>query len=352
MKDDCLMTDQNTKNQLPGISNLLVKLLQIILYVLLQISFIPFLIVGLTVGMYKEMVNSKKLGVSYSAGQALQYRWFMHYLETRPDPLSVAFTKKFPCESHFGLWATMGALIISQRLFGFKTRLSEVTEPGEANLAAISGSRVVTFDKIMEKYIDEMEQIVLPGVGFDLIALHFTEGKKVKVFELDQVNTLNIKVETLKKAGIKHDWITYIPVDYANESWVEKLLEAGFDKTKKTLFLWQSVSLYLEAEIVRETLKDMADLCVDGSVIVQDFYSEAYRLGEYSLIAKRNMNLIASMGEPAKFGIDMSNDPKATVASFLSACGLKMTAYIQFGEKLDIEPFYCIVEAKKAINCA
>ena len=341
------MTDIQTKKQLPKILSIFKKIFQIILYLLIQIIFIPFFIIGLVDGMYKEMVNSKKLGVSYSAGQALQFRWFMHYLDTRPDPLSVAFTKKFPCESHFGLWTTMGALIISQRLFGFKTRLSKVAEPDEANLAAISGSRMVTFDRIMEKYVDEMEQIVLPGAGFDLIALQFTKGKKVKVFELDQVNTLNIKVETLKKAGIKHDWITYIPVDYANESWVDKLLEAGFEKTKKTLFLWQSVSLYLEADIVKETLKDMADLCVDGSVIAQDFYSKAYSLGEYSFIAKRNMSLIESMGEPAKFGIDMSNDPKAAVESFLKECGLKMTEYTQFGEKLDIEPFYCIVEAEK-----
>jgi len=341
------MSDIQTKKQLPKILSIFKRIFHIILYIPIQIIFIPFFIIGLVVGMYKEMANSKKLGVSYSAGQALQYRWFMHYLDTRPDPLSVAFTKKFPCESHFGLWTTMGALIISQRLFGFKTRLSKVAEPDEANLAAISGSRVVTFDKIMEKYADEMEQIVLPGTGFDLIALHFPKGKKVKVFELDQVNTLNVKVETLKKAGIKHDWITYIPVDYANESWVDKLLEAGFDKTKKTLFLWQSVSLYLEADIVKETLKDMTDLCVDGSVIAQDFYSKAYSLGEYSFIAKRNMSLIESMGEPAKFGIDMSDDPKAEIESFLKECGLKMTEYIQFGEKLDIEPFYCIVEAEK-----
>ena len=341
------MLNENTKKQLPEILRFLVKLFQIILYVLIQIIFIPLAFIGLIIGMYKEMVNSKKLGVSFSAGQALQYRWFMHYLETRPDSLTVAFTKKFPCESHFGLWTTMGALIISQRLFGFKTRLSEVAEPGEANLAAVSGSRVVTFDKIMENYVDEMEQIVLPGPGFDLIALHFTKGKKVKVFELDQANTLNVKVNTLKKAGIKHDWITYIPVDYTNESWVDKLLEAGFDKTKKTLFIWQSVSLYLEADIVRETLKEMADLCTDGSVIAQDFYSKAYSLGEYSFIAKRNMSLIESMGEPAKFGIDMSDDPKAAVRSFLEECGLQMTKYIQFGEKLDIKPFYCIVEGKK-----
>ncbi len=59
------------------------------------------------------------------------------------------------------------------------------------------------------------------------------------------------------------------------------------------------------------------------------------------------MSMIEKMGEPWKFGIDMSNDPKAAVESFLKECGLKMTEYIQFGEKLDIEPFYCIVEAEK-----
>ena len=57
--------------------------------------------------------------------------------------------------------------------------------------------------------------------------------------------------------------------------------------------------------------------------------------------------MIERMGEPAKFGIDMSDNPKAAVESFLKESGLKMTKYIQFGEKLDIEPFYCIVEAEK-----
>jgi methyltransferase (TIGR00027 family) len=338
------MTDKNTKN---GVLRFLIKLFQIILYIPIQIIFIPFAIIGIIVAIYKEMGKSKKLGVSFSAIKALQYRWFMHYFDTRPDPLSVAFTKKFPCESHFGMWSIMGALIISQRLFGFTTRLGKLVEPGEETSDSTAGIRVLMFDKIMEKYVDEIEQIVLPGAGFDLISLHFTKGKDVKVFELDQVNTLNIKVETLKKAGIKHDWITYIPVDYASESWVDKLLEAGFDKTKKTLFLWQSVSLYLEADIVKDTLREIADLCVDGSIIAQDFYSKAFASGEYSKTAKRFLSIIEKMGETSKFGIDMSNDPKAAVESFLKECGLKMTNYIQFGEKLDIEPFYCIVEAEK-----
>ena len=341
------MTDIQTRKQLPKILSILKKSLQIILYIPIQIIFIPFAIVGIIHGIYKEMVKGKKMRVSFSAIKALQYRWSGHYFNIRPDPLSVAFIKKFPCESHFGLWSVLGALIISKRLFGLTTRAVKLVEPEEA-FDSTAVTRVLIFDRIMEKYVNEMEQIVLPGVGFDLIALYFTKGKKVKVFELDQVNTLNVKVETLKKAGIKHDWITYIPVDYSNESWIDKLLEAGFDKTKKTLFLWQSVSLFLEDDIVKETLREITDLCVDGSIIAQDFYSKAFMLGEISKMAKRQMNIIEKMGEPWKFTIDMSNDSKAAVESFLNECGLKMTEYIQFGEKLDIEPFYCIVEAEKS----
>ena len=341
------MADIKTKRQLPKILGIFKKIFQIILYIPIQIFFIPFAIIGLIDGIYKGIIKSKKMGVSFSACRALQYKWFMHYFNIRPDPLSVAFIKKFPCESHFGLLSTLGALIISQRLFGFTTRFGKVDEPGEETFLSFPGPRVLMFDRIMEKYVDEMEQIVIPGAGFDLIALQFTKGKEVKVFELDQVNTLNVKVETLKKAGIKHDWITYIPVDYSNESWVDKLLEAGFDKTKKTLFLWQSVSLFLEVDIVKETLRKMADLCVDGSIIAQDFYSKAFMLGEISKTAKRYMRIIEKMGEPSTFGIDMSNDPKAAVESFLKECGLKITEINQFGEKLDIEPFYFIVEAEK-----
>ena len=153
------MTDIQTTKQSPKMLSIFKKIFQIILYIPIQIIFIPFAIIGLIDGIYKENGKSKKLGVSYSAGQALQYRWFMHYFNTRPDLLSVEFIKKFPCESHFGLWSTMGALIISQRLFGFTTRLGKLVEPGEETLDSTAGIRVLMFDKIMEKHVDEMVHI-------------------------------------------------------------------------------------------------------------------------------------------------------------------------------------------------
>jgi len=241
----------------------------------------------------------------------------------------------------------MGALILSQQLFGFTTKLGKVPEPGKESLVSMVGRRLLIFDDIMEKYVDGMEQVVILGVGFDLIALKYTKGKNVNVYELDQVKTLNVKVETLKKAGIAHDWVNYIPVDYSNESWSNNLLKAGFDKTKKTLFLWQSVSLYLEADTVKETLRKMADLCIDGSIIAQDIYSKAYISGELSKTVKRSSKFIGKMGEPWLFGVDMSGNPETEFESLLGECGLKVKEIYQFGEKLNIEPFYSIVEAVK-----
>lgn len=323
------------------------KVFQILLYMIIQIIFIPFAIIGLIVGVYKEFTLSKKLGVSYSAGQTLQYRWYMHYFDTRPDPLTIAFTKKYPCESHFGLWTTMGAFIISQKLFGFRTKFGKLPNPGEETLDTTAAVRVLTFDNILKKYINEVDQVVLPGVGFDLIALHFTKDKGVKVFEVDQTNTINIKKETLKKANIDHDWVNYIPVDYEKESWSEKLLASGFDITKKTLFLWQSVSHFLDEELVKDCLKEMSSLCAEGSIIAQDFYSKAFVFNDTSMPVKSQKNLMKKMGEEWKFGIDMSENPKGSAEKFLKDCNLKMTQFMQFGEKLDIEPFYCIVEAEK-----
>mgnify|MGYP000954723598 CR=1 FL=1 len=77
------MIAKNTKNQFPGIISIFKKIFQIILYIPIQIIFIPFAIIGIIIALYKELGKSKKLGVSFSAIKALQYRWMMHYFNTR-----------------------------------------------------------------------------------------------------------------------------------------------------------------------------------------------------------------------------------------------------------------------------
>ena len=67
----------------------------------------------------------------------------MHYFNIRQDPLSIAFIRKFPCESHFGLLTSFGALIITQRLFGFITSMGKLDQPGEETYLTFAGPRVI-----------------------------------------------------------------------------------------------------------------------------------------------------------------------------------------------------------------
>ena len=168
-----------------------------------------------------------------------------------------------------------------------------------------------------------MGQVVFMGAGFDTRAFKYCKGKNIKVFELDKENTQNCKIEALKKAGIDHEWITFVPIDFNQESWVDKLIENGFDTSKKTFFLWEGVTLYLEEESVKQTLKSMAKSSGKGSVITFDFYSKAFVTGEGSFLTKvlwkyYGKNVLKMTGESLKFGIDTTTNPKENVESLLS----------------------------------
>ena len=57
-----------------GVKRFMVRLVQTFLYILIQIVFIAPAVIGVLVGVYKEFVVGRRLKVSYSAGQSLQYR--------------------------------------------------------------------------------------------------------------------------------------------------------------------------------------------------------------------------------------------------------------------------------------
>lgn len=115
------------------------QIIGLFMYLVLQILFVPLMVVGLLAGLYKDVYISKKHGVSFSAVQALQYRWIMHMFDTRKDFNTIAFVKAFPCESRYALWAVMVRLslptnyvVLSQYLIkGFCMALRHWTKSQE-----------------------------------------------------------------------------------------------------------------------------------------------------------------------------------------------------------------------------
>jgi len=196
-----------------------------------------------------------------------------------------------------------------------------------------------------------MDQVVFMGAGFDTRAFKYCKGKNVKVFELDQENTQKYKIEALRKAGIDYEWITFVPIDFRQESWVDKLIENGFDTSKRTFFLWEGVIPYLEEESVKQTLKAVANSSGKGSVITFDFYAKSFitGTGEGSFIMKYyGKPLLKMAGEPWKFGIDTTKNPRENVETLLKEAGLTLGELSLMGKTTEkVKPFGGLVEAVK-----
>ena len=198
----------------------------------------------------------------------------------------------------------------------------------------------------MERNIDQVEQVVIMGAGYDLRVLKYGGGRNIKVFELDQPLTQNMKIEALKKAKINHDLITYIPIDFNNESWSDKLLVYGFDTKKKTFFLWEGVTPLLSEEVVRHTLHTITSISPKGSVISFDYFSKSVVKGESSRSMEQLGKLLKKTGEELLFGIDTSGDASEETEKLLKECGFTLKNLTLFGKKTKKEnPFLGVVEA-------
>ncbi|MBA7662554.1 hypothetical protein ES703_70583 [subsurface metagenome] len=112
------------KKQLPLFLRFIIRFFQKIIYLIIQIPFIPFVIFGFVLVVYKELVLSKKLGVDYTAEKVMQFRWFMHMFRTRENEAAVRLYKALPIASHISLLGFMGAALIANRICGYLPSLA------------------------------------------------------------------------------------------------------------------------------------------------------------------------------------------------------------------------------------
>lgn len=323
------------------VSDLMVAV-KIVLFVFLQIVFLPLIIVGFVWVGYRQFFVSRRLGVSATAIDVLTSRWVQHMLGGRDDVYSIELTKHLPNVSHAGMWLGMLGAVISKRLLGYTPEALRAPEIGKERFLNFIYARHLFFDQSFEKNLDDMEQVVLMGAGFDSRSLKYCRKADLAVFELDQTNIQEVKKCALKKAGIDTEFIRFVPVDFHNEKWHERLLARGFDGGKKTLFLWEGVTPYLEDAEVRGSLEMVSQISAAGSVIAFDLYTpklvDSFRKG-----AGRVYKMT---GESFTFGLDLGDDPEQSVRGFLSDAKLSLGRMQLCGDKVkNKEPFCALVDA-------
>jgi methyltransferase (TIGR00027 family) len=105
--------------------------------------------------------------------------------------------------------------------------------------------------------------------------------------------------------------VTYVPIDFTKEDLGTVLARAGYDRSAKTIFVWEGVTFYLPEEAVDATLRFVASSSAPGSRIVFDYFlASALKAPPAPLgdIMKR----LEAVREPLIFGLP-DDDPEGFI---------------------------------------
>jgi methyltransferase (TIGR00027 family) len=150
---------------------------------------------------------------------------------------------------------------------------------------------------------DGCDQIVLLGAGYDSRYVRLNEFRHATVFELDLNSTQVIKKALTRRLyGRLPANVRYVAIDFSQDSVTEKLLNAGFQTHRRTLFIWEGVTLFLNQDIIEQTLGQLAELAHDSRIIF-DFVPPELVDDQTDYQGNRQLlKLCADIQEPLTFG--------------------------------------------------
>ena len=129
-------------------------------------------------------------------------------------------------------------------------------------------SRTRFVDELVEKCSrDGIEQYVILGAGYDSRAHRLDLSPSIKIFEVDQKDVQDRKLSKLPIEVPNFENVTYVSVDFLNQSLAEQLLNSGFDKSKSTVFTLEGVSQYVSKDALISTIKEVQILSKDSESI-------------------------------------------------------------------------------------
>lgn len=173
-----------------------------------------------------------------------------------------------------------------------------------------------------------VKQVVIMGAGFDTRAYRFhKEYPKVKFFEVDLPAMSEIKKRMVRDISAEFPAnVVFAPIDFNTQDLGQVLASLGYQKNLKTLFLWEGVTMYLDAPAVASTLRFIAQGSAPGSSVVFDYTLPSVVQGTYdkepyakalAAVARKKNN------EPFTFGIEPSKS-----GGYLKKQGLEQVSNI------------------------
>lgn len=219
-------------------------------------------------------------------------------------------------------------------------------------------ARTAFFDGIVERALREnLGQLVFLGAGYDTRPYRFANLiQDTILFELDTKPTQHYKRECLWESQIPvSSQIRFVPIDFNTDPLGQKLAGAGFDKGKRTLFVWEGVTYYLRPEAVDNVLLFVKENSPAGSSVCFDYACLSRQaLDERSTQRIREHMHSQYANEPAHFGILAGG-----LESFLDGRGFVILEHLTAEEMSagylprdihpnlgKVPPLFCLVHAR------
>ena len=94
------------------------SIISLVIYIPLQIVFIPLAILGVLLQTYKQIVISRRLGIPQSAIEIINGRWTMHVFGMRDDEATARLAAVLPNNSLSGMWLALFPLWMKYKIAG------------------------------------------------------------------------------------------------------------------------------------------------------------------------------------------------------------------------------------------
>ena len=191
--------------------------------------------------------------------------------------------------------------------------------------------------RYFDDYFDQstksgINQLVILGAGFDSRGYRDAlREANVKVFEVDHPATQKQKIELVRRIiGKPPSALKYVSLDFDHES-LDKLFSFGFNKSSKTLFIWEGVTCYLSSDAVDSTLSWIRTHSAKGSAVIFDYlYTSSLTSKDF----KGMQHYHRRINEGLVFGIE-----RGTIETFLSQRGFSNVVNV---DAKKLEEMYCI----------
>jgi methyltransferase (TIGR00027 family) len=220
-----------------------------------------------------------------------------------------------------GGWSVIASLA---RVPGFATVIERLYDLGAGEgprPSAIARTRAIDDALTAAVAAGRASQVVILGAGFDSRAHRLQALRSTRVFEVDHPATQATKRARCEACDLPLHPVVYVPVDFERDSLVSALENAGLDRERSALFLWEGVTNYLTPAAVDATLAAIAGASVSGMLVFTYVHAGALDGSVRFAGAERWMRNVARLGEPWTFGLLPEQVP-----AFLRERGLRLVS--------------------------